>query len=234
MSAARILLVESKRAKRTSFADDLRKRYEVILAFSGKQALEVVKDAPPSVIVLDALSMRSPGGRICQTLRKGLPGIPLIHLHPGPKSKAASVADVVLYMPFTSRKLVNNIERLLDVPDDSVIVCGPFSVHRGRRVLIANGQESQLTPKLAQLVEVFMRNPGQTLDRRFLMERVWNTDYLGDTRTLDVHIRWIRRAIEANPSKPQYLKTVRGVGYRLDIPEPEASPKTPDTELIAN
>lgn len=232
MRAARILLVESSRAKRTSFADALRKRYEVISAPSGRQALDAGKDARPAVIVLDALAMRTPGGRVCQTLRKGLPGIPLIHLHPGPKSKDGSVADVVLFMPFTSRKLVNSIERLLDVPDDAVVVCGPFSVHLGRRVLIVNGQETQLTPKLAQLVEVFMRNPGHTLDRRFLMERVWNTDYMGDTRTLDVHIRWIRRAIESDPGKPRYLKTIRGVGYRLELPQQTIQASAADTALV--
>jgi DNA-binding response OmpR family regulator len=78
---------------------------------------------------------------------------------------------------------------------------------------------------------LFFRNPGETLSREMLMERVWDTRYMGDTRTLDVHIRWIRSAIEADPSKPRYLKTVRGVGYRFDAPavmyeaEPVALPE---------
>jgi DNA-binding response OmpR family regulator len=88
-----------------------------------------------------------------------------------------------------------------------------------RRVLVANGQETQLTPKLAVLVEMFLKHPGETLDRKTLMVQVWDTDYLGDTRTLDVHVRWIRQAIEPDPGKPRYLKTIRGVGYRLDIPD---------------
>jgi DNA-binding response OmpR family regulator len=220
MGLARILLIESSRAKRTSFADALRKRYDVLSVPSGKQAIQAAAQHMPNVIVLDAISMRTKGDRVCESLRTSLPGIPLIHLHPGPVSKDASCADVVLVPQFTSRKLVNSIERLLENPGDSIIVCGPFSFHLGRRVLMSNGQETQLTPKLALLVETFMRNPGQTLDRRYLMEKVWNTDYMGDTRTLDVHIRWIRRAIEVDPGKPQFLKTVRGVGYRLDVPEP--------------
>lgn len=219
MGAARVLLIESSRAKRTSFADALKKRYEVVSVPSGKQALAAAAQQTPDVVVLDAISMRTKGDRVCESLRKALGGVPIIHLHPGPASSDAACADAVLYPAFTSRKLVNNIERLLQAPGDDVIVCGPFSVHVGRRVLTANGQETTLTPKLALLVETFMRNPGQTLDRRYLMEKVWHTDYLGDTRTLDVHIRWIRRAIEADPSKPQYLKTVRGVGYRLELPE---------------
>ena len=74
------------------------------------------------------------------------------------------------------------------------------------------------------------RQPGETLDRKMLMENVWDTSYLGDTRTLDVHVRWFRRAIEENPGDPRYLKTVRGVGYRLEVPlpvhAPEAAPLT--------
>lgn len=220
MGVARVLLIESSRAKRTSFADALKKRYDVVSVPSGKQALQAAAQKMPNVVVLDAISMRTKGDRVCESLRTALAGVPLIHLHPGPTSKDASCADVVLVPSFTSRKLVNSIERLLQTPGDSIIVSGPFSFHLARRVLTANGQETQLTPKLALLVETFMRNPGQTLDRRYLMEKVWHTDYMGDTRTLDVHIRWIRRAIEADPSKPQFLKTVRGVGYRLDVPEP--------------
>jgi DNA-binding response OmpR family regulator len=74
-------------------------------------------------------------------------------------------------------------------------------------------------PKQALLVETFFRHPGETLARKTLMEKVWNTDYIGDTRTLDVHIRWLRQAIEKDPGSPRYLLTVRGVGYRLEMPE---------------
>jgi DNA-binding response OmpR family regulator len=116
--------------------------------------------------------------------------------------------------------LINSIERLLPLAgDDGILTCGPFSMDVSRRVLVANGQETQLTPKLAVLVEMFLNHPGETLDRKTLMVEVWDTDYLGDTRTLDVHVRWIRQAIEPEPGKPRYLKTIRGVGYRLDIPD---------------
>jgi DNA-binding response OmpR family regulator len=120
---------------------------------------------------------------------------------------------------------MNCIERLLHQPtDEEIILCGPLAMNLSRRVLVANGQETQLTPKLALLVELFLRNPGKTLDRRALMEHVWQTDYLGDTRTLDVHIRWFRRAIETDPGNPLYIKTVRGVGYRLELPLMEVRP----------
>jgi DNA-binding response OmpR family regulator len=187
------------------------------MASSGKQAAALAQEHAPHVVVLDAISMRTPGDRICQSLRSRLPETPIIHMHPGPSEAAQSQADVVLCHPFTPRKLINSIERLLVVSDDEIIICGPFSMNVDRRILFAHGQESQLTPKQALLMETFLRRPGEVLDRKTLMELVWDTDYLGDTRTLDVHIRWIRQALEDDDS-PRYLKTVRGVGYRLDIP----------------
>ncbi len=215
---ATILLVEKTGAQRTSFAEALQRRYAVMTVSSGKQALALVKEKGCHIVVLDAISMRTPGDRIARQLKEGIGAIPLIHLHP--ESKATSPADALLYQPFTSRKLVNTIERLLTTKrgGDDVITVGPFTINMERRLLIANGQETTLTPKLTLLVEMFFAHPGETLNRKRLMEQVWHTDYLGDTRTLDVHIRWIRRMIEANPGEPQYLKTVRGVGYRLDLP----------------
>ena len=85
----------------------------------------------------------------------------------------------------------------------------------------ANGREKRLTPKAASLLEVFLKHPEETLDRAFLMRQVWDTDYIGDTRTLDVHVRWVREAIEPEPGKPCHILTVRGVGYRF---EPDATP----------
>jgi DNA-binding response OmpR family regulator len=219
MAAARILLIGRDRPQQSSLIAALRKRYEVTVAPSGKQALSLAQKHAPQVVVLDAISLRTPGDRICQEVRDWLE-IPVIHLHPGPKETADSAADAILFEPFTSRKLINCIERLLPpTGDNGIVTCGPFSVDLSRRVLAAHGQETQLTPKLAVLVEMFLSHPGETLDRKTLMVKVWHTDYLGDTRTLDVHIRWIRQAIEPEPGKPRYLKTIRGVGYRLDVPD---------------
>ncbi len=219
MGAARILLIGRVRPQQSSLIAALNRRYEVVVAPSGKQALSLAQKQPPQVVVLDAISLRTPGDRICQDLRRWLE-FPIIHLHPGPKEDVDSPADLLLFEPFTSRKLINSIERLLPLSgDDGFLTCGPFSMDVSRRVLIANGQETQLTPKLAVLVEMFLNHPGETLDRKTLMVEVWDTDYLGDTRTLDVHVRWIRQAIEPEPGKPRYLKTIRGVGYRMDIPD---------------
>jgi len=87
-----------------------------------------------------------------------------------------------------------------------------------RQIVTGNGAQ-RLTPMLCQLLEVFMRNPEKVLDRGFLMREVWETSYLGDTRTLEVHICWLRKKIEKDPRHPRYLKTVRGVGYHLSVSE---------------
>lgn len=219
MEMARVLFIGRVQSSQPAMIKNLEKRFQVSLAVSGKAGIEIAKEHKFQVIILDAASMRTPGDRVCRELREALPTIPLIHIHPGPKENARSIADVLLVQPFTPRKLTNAIERLLQAKVDDLISCGPFSMNRSRRVLMVGMQETQLTPKQALLVETFLTNPGMVLDRRTLMEKVWQTDYMGDTRTLDVHIRWIRQLIESDPSKPRYLRTVRGVGYRLDVSE---------------
>ncbi len=217
MSTARVLLIGRSQVKGASFPASLKRRYHLTIVPNGKQAVTQAAQQAPHVIVLDAISLRTPGDRICRDLRASLPDIPIIHIHPKSKAEADSPADVLLFQPFSSRKLINSIERLITLSDDKIITCGPFSLNLPRRILVSPQKETQLTPKVALLLEMFMRQPGKTLDRKLLMEQVWHTDYMGDTRTLDVHIRWIRQAIEGDPGKPRYLKTVRGVGYCFDV-----------------
>ncbi len=233
-----IILIE--RPQRSTFADALKKKYHVECVSSGKDAVEAAQRFPSVLaIILDSISMRTTGERIAKQIKAEVPNTPLIHLwasdgklntgNSAPrlavkKESAATPADVVLIPPFTARKLINTIGRLT-LPlnaasdDDLIIQAGHFVMNVTRRLLIVNGQETALTPKEALLAEYFLRHVGETLDRKQLMEQVWQTNYIGDTRTLDVHVRWIRRVIEVDPGNPVFLKTVRGVGYRLDIPE---------------
>jgi DNA-binding winged helix-turn-helix (wHTH) protein len=97
-----------------------------------------------------------------------------------------------------------------------VLRVGDIALNLAQKCILRNGREKRLTPKQFKLLEAFMRRPGEVLSRRFLMRHVWQTDYIGDTRTLDVHIRWVRQIIEDDPDKPRYLRTVRGIGYRFD------------------
>lgn len=218
MGATRVLLVGRSQAKRAALISALQKRYDLVLTTNGSEAQQVGAVHSPHAIVLDAVSMRTPGDRICRSLRDAFGAVPIVHIHPGPEKGAETLADVLLFEPLSARRLTNAIDRLIRRGDDEVVTCGPLALNVARRMLTANGQEIQLTPKQTLLLELFLRRPCETLDRRTIMEQVWNTDYLGDTRTLDVHIRWIRQAIEADANRPAYLKTVRGVGYRLEIP----------------
>lgn len=217
--AAVVLLIESARANAESFAPALEKRgYVVYQAHSGKAGIHVATRAAPDVIVLDAASMRASGNRICTQLRRHFENTPIIHIKGAAENGAPSPANVVLYMDFTPRKLINRIERFLNAGKGEVLACGPFKLNLKQRLLMAPEKETRLTPKLAALMELFMRNAGETLDRKTLMQAVWQTDYMGDTRTLDVHIRWIRDAVEPEPGNPQHILTVRRVGYRF-VPE---------------
>jgi DNA-binding response OmpR family regulator len=218
-SKAVVLLVGRAGTKEDSPFEALDKRYHLLVAPSGKQAVPLVQQHPPRAIVLDAVSMRTPGDRISKSLREQFPDLPIVHIHPSPAPVGETPADILITPPYTSRKLISSLERLLKGTRDDIINCGPFSMNVTRRVLVAYGQETQLTPKLALLVELFLRHPNETIDRKKLMEAIWQTDYLGDTRTLDVHIRWVRQAFENAGEHPRRLATVRGIGYRLDIPE---------------
>jgi DNA-binding response OmpR family regulator len=217
MATASILLIGGVRARDDKFLAALQKQYNVLVAASGQEATEYTSDSSVAILILDAVAMRSSGDRICRQLKEAFPTLPIIHIHPGPRDKTKSIADVILFHPLTAKRLVNSVGRLIHVDEEEVIETGPFRMNVPRRILIAHGKETQLTPKQALLVETFLRNPGKTLDRKMLMEQVWETDYLGDTRTLDVHIRWIRKVMEDGGKRPRYLKTVRGVGYCLEI-----------------
>jgi DNA-binding response OmpR family regulator len=191
----------------------------VAVVNSGSQAMRWIGERRPDLIVYDASTMRSSGVRTCKRLRKALPAIPLIHCRKsGLAEDRAAEADIYLAKPFTARKLLNRIWTLLpaDDLDEEIVRLGPLTLYCSKRsVDVAGRGEHRLTPKMASLLEVFLRQPNQIVSRHTLMKDVWDTDYFGDTRTLDVHIRWLREIVEENPASPKLLRTVRGVGYIL-------------------
>lgn len=214
-----VLLLEGARPYTPSFAPQLDKRYTLLVAHTSKSAISLARNRKPDIIIVDAASMRTSGNRICQAIRGAANSIPIIHIkEKPPQSKEQSSANTVIYLPFTHRKLCNRIERYIQANPGEILKAGDFSLNVPQSVLTTPGGEKKLTPKLAKLIEIFMRQPGQVIERLTLMKQVWQTDYMGDTRTLDVHIRWIREIIEQNPNKPIFLKTVRGKGYMLDVP----------------
>lgn len=106
-----------------------------------------------------------------------------------------------------------NKSRKTPSKQEDILVCGDISLDVKKRTLVKGTTSYQLTPKECRLLEVLMLHSGQILSRKDLMQQVWETDYLDDTRTLDVHIHWVRKKIEGDPKRPEYLRTMRGVGY---------------------
>jgi DNA-binding response OmpR family regulator len=219
-----ILLVEGHSAGRDSLANVLQKaNYNSAVVYTGNDAVAWLNDRTPDLILFDASSMRSNGVRTCQRLRKLAENTPIIHCRAkGQEEERNAGADVYLERPFSARKLLNRVRALLpaDIAKEEVVRYGDITLFRGKRSVEVTGKgEFTLTPKLALLLETFIRHPNEVLSRRDLMLAVWDTDFIGDTRTLDVHVRWVRECIEKEPSHPQLLKTVRGQGYLLNIPE---------------
>lgn len=219
-----ILLVEGFRIGKSSLGHALQKAdFSVEAVSTGRQAFEWAQKQVPDLIVIDSSSMRSSGARTCRRLRGALGDVPIIHCRAkGIVEDPSMLADIYLEQPFTGRKLLNRVRDLLpvDLLKEEVVRCGNILFYRSKRAVeIEDKGEQRLTPKLAQLLEEFLRHPNELVSRRQLMLNVWQTEYVGDTRTLDVHMRWVRECIEKDPSNPTLLRTVRGKGFILSIPE---------------
>lgn len=220
MGTTKVLLIESARNNGKTFSTSLQRKFEVEIAHSGQQGLEIALNTSPNVIVLDSVSLRTSGDRISIRLREQLGDMPIIHIKPEGAERGQSVADVMLFLPFTIRKLSNRIARYAAGPEEGKVrELGPFNLNLETQTLTTPWNERKLTPKLMTLMGLFLHHAGQILERKTIMQHVWETDYVEDTRTLDVHIRWLRKIVEPNPRKPKYLVTVRGVGYCFAIPE---------------
>lgn len=214
-----ILWIEGKRANSPTFIPGLRKKgYEVDTVQSGAQALARLADTPADLVVVDSASMRSNGKRICKSLRDQNENLPILVIADSSKDYSGEIsANIILILPFTIRKLNNRIIRFLPGEGSHVLRAGPIRLDLERKKVRCKKKESRLTPRLILLLRTLMEHPGEVVERKRLFRDIWETDYVGDTRTLDVHISWLRQAIEADPRNPQYLKTIRGVGYRLDV-----------------
>ncbi len=186
------------------------------VATNRRAALQVARREGPDIIILDHTSARLGGAKFSRALSRVLdaPLIAIVRAEHGDNSMRATE---LLVKPYTGRQLLDCVRRsLLHHPRELVV--GPLRLNlRTRRVTAPTRAEPQpLTPKQFALLRLLMQSPGVTLSRETLMLQVWQTDYMDDTRTLDVHIRWLRERIEADPGDPRYLRTVRGSGYCLD------------------
>ncbi len=214
----RILWIEGRRATVPPFVAAVRRKgYEVRTVPSGQKALAEIPAFAPQLIVVYAASFASSGVRISRRLREAAPDTPqLLILGEQVTTNGTPSADIVLHLPFTARKLLNRIRRLMPSDGRRILRAGPIVLDVDNRRVQCLDKDSRLTPRMTTLLQALMEKPGVAQRRDELFTKVWETDYTADTRTLDVHISWLRRAIEPDPSHPRFIKTVRGIGYRLD------------------
>ena len=212
-----LLLVEKKQNGEAGFYQDLIQRGFTVHPFeNGTAGLRKLETCSPDVIIINAASLRTNGQRIVNRFHNLEPNTPkILILDAQNDNLKACGANSVLQLPFTVQKLVNCVRLYQKTPDKHILTCGPIKLNTLTNVVSRGEKESRLTPRLVNLLKILMDKPGEIHSREDLFKEVWQTDYIADTRTLDVHISWLRNAIEVNPGKPDLILTVRGQGYKL-------------------
>ena len=205
-----------------------REGYKTISANNGRRGLELVKQELPDLVILDLMLPELDGLSVCKQLRAEpqTKSIPIIILTA--KSEEADRvlglemgADDYVTKPFSPRELVARVRAVLrrsgsvDEEEPEVIESGVIRIDLRQHLVKVRGVEVELTPKEFDFLKLLLLNPGRAFTREFLLEHLWGYEYFGDTRTVDVHVRRLRQKIEDDPANPEYLETVRGVGYRF-------------------
>ncbi|HHV05106.1 MAG TPA: response regulator transcription factor [Anaerolineaceae bacterium] len=214
-----VLLIEGKRRLKNNFAQELSdKGFDVATVTSGATALETIPDLMPNVVVINAMSLRTNGLRITNWIRTAWPDLPIILIIAEDEAITnAPQANVLLRLPFTVQKLINRLRLFNEVKHKHILKKGVLELNTQTAVAHYKDKEAHLTPRCSDLLRVMMEKPGKVLTRKELFSHVWDTDYTGDTRTLDVHISWLRNALEENPRQPELIQTIRGIGYKLNL-----------------
>ena len=214
-----VLLIEGKRRLKNNFAQELSdKGFDVTTVTSGATALETIPELMPNVVVINAMSLRTNGLRITNWIRTAWPDLPIILIIAEDEAITnASQANVLLRLPFTVQKLINRLRLFNEVKHKHILKKGDLELNTQTAVAHYKDKEAHLTPRCSDLLRVMMEKPGKVLTRKELFSHVWDTDYTGDTRTLDVHISWLRNALEENPRQPELIQTIRGIGYKINL-----------------
>ncbi|NUT38808.1 MAG: response regulator transcription factor [Thermoactinospora sp.] len=224
----RVLVVEDEESFSDALSYMLRKEgFEVSVAGTGPEALDIFDRSGADLVLLDLMLPGLPGTEVCRSLRQRSK-VPVIMLTAKDSEIDKVVglelgADDYVTKPFSSRELVARIRAVLrrqgdvaDEPDNAVLAAGPVRMDVDRHIVSVRGSQVQLPLKEFELLEVLLRNAGRVLTRGQLIDRVWGADYVGDTKTLDVHVKRLRAKVEADPSNPRCILTVRGLGYKFE------------------
>jgi two-component system, OmpR family, response regulator RegX3 len=223
----RVLVVEDEE----SFSDALsymlrREGYEVEVAGTGHDALQSFERTGADLVLLDLMLPGLSGTEVCRELRtRSHVPIIMVTARDSEVDKVVGLelgADDYVTKPFSSRELVARIRAVLRrgaEPEElmlNVVEAGPVRMDVERHVVTVDSQQVALPLKEFDLLELLLRNAGRVLTRGQLIDRVWGADYVGDTKTLDVHVKRLRAKIEPDPANPKYLVTVRGLGYKFE------------------
>jgi DNA-binding response OmpR family regulator len=222
--ARTILVVDDEPVLRETLAEALdADGFRVVTAADGREALSRFREHQPDLVVLDLMLPELSGIEVCRIIRAES-GVPIVMLTAKSSELDKVVglelgADDYVTKPFSLRELSARIRALLrrteQLAEASIplVELGALTVDLAGHRLLRDGERVPLTPKVFELLAYLLRHPGQVLTRERLLEHVWGYDYAGETRTVDVHVHWLRAAIEPDPADPAYLHTVRGVGY---------------------
>jgi two-component system response regulator RegX3 len=220
-------VVEDEESYSDALSYMLRKEgFEVSVANTGPAALTEFDRAGADIVLLDLMLPGLPGTEVCRQIRS-VSNVPVIMVSAKDDEVDKIVglelgADDYVTKPYSPRELVARIRAVLRrgiEPDLSptTLEAGSVRMDVERHVVTVDGDPQRLPLKEFELLEMFLRNPGRVLTRGQLIDRVWGSDYVGDTKTLDVHVKRLRAKLETDPSHPTMLVTVRGLGYKLDI-----------------
>ncbi|HZE66083.1 MAG TPA: response regulator transcription factor [Sporichthyaceae bacterium] len=223
----RLLVVEDEESFSDALSYMLRKEgFEVAVAGTGPDALDEFERGGADLILLDLMLPGLPGTEVCRQLRLRS-NVPVIMLTAKDSEIDKVVgleigADDYVTKPFSHRELVARIRAVLrrqgelDDTVDAALEAGPVRMDVERHVVTVGGDPIALPLKEFELLELLLRNAGRVLTRMQLIDRIWGADYVGDTKTLDVHVKRLRAKIEPDPALPRYLVTVRGLGYKFE------------------
>ena len=203
-----------------------REGYDALTADNGETGLRVAREKSPDIVILDVMLPALDGFEICRLLRRES-SVPIIMLtaRGGEMDRVVGLelgADDYVTKPFSMRELLARVRNTLRRSaggggrQSEVVVSGNLAIDLAGHTATLNGEPLDMKPREFALIAHLASNRGRAFTRDQILERLWGHDYIGDSRTVDVHVRWLREKIEPNPSKPSRIVTIRGVGYRFD------------------